>query len=122
LSGKDFSSAPHLGLILNYIQHPAKQQWCLSANIMYLFDSPFLLSVESMIDMLATSDASISDRREVFQYPNNSTDGNIEFEDQMQIGVGNYPLLLAIADLNMDESPEIVEANWEVEGLRIIHK
>ena len=89
---------------------------------MYLLDSPFLLIVESMIDMLATSDASISDRREVFQYPNNSTDGNIEFEDQMQIGVGNYPLLLAIADLNMDESPEIVEANWEVEGLRIIHK
>jgi hypothetical protein len=52
---------------------------------------------------------------------NNSTDGNIEFEDQMQIGVGNYPLSVATADLNMDESPEIVVANWEVEGLRIIH-
>jgi hypothetical protein len=52
---------------------------------------------------------------------NNSTDGNIEFEDQMQIGVGNYPLAVVTADLNMDESPEIVVANWEVEGLRIIH-
>ena len=52
---------------------------------------------------------------------NNSTDGNIEFEDQMQIGVGNYPLAVATADLNIDESPEIVVANWEVEGLRIIH-
>lgn len=52
---------------------------------------------------------------------NNSTDGNIVLEEQMQIDVGNYPLSVATADLNMDESPEIVVANWEVEGLRIIH-
>ena len=52
---------------------------------------------------------------------NNSTEGNIEFEDQMQIGVGNYPLSIATADLNMDYTPEIIVANWEVEGLRVIH-
>jgi hypothetical protein len=52
---------------------------------------------------------------------NNSTDGNIEFEDQMQIGVGNYPLSVATADLNMDYTPEIIVANWEVEGMRVIH-
>jgi len=52
---------------------------------------------------------------------NNSTDGNIEFADQMQVGVGNYPLSVATADLNMDSTPEIIVANWEVEGLRILH-
>jgi hypothetical protein len=52
---------------------------------------------------------------------NNSNEGNIEFEDQMQIGVGNYPLSVATADLNMDSTPEIIVANWEVEGLRVIH-
>ena len=52
---------------------------------------------------------------------NNSTEGNIEFEDQMQIGVGNYPLSIATADLNMDYTPEIVVPNWEVEGMRVIH-
>ncbi len=52
---------------------------------------------------------------------NNSNEGNIEFEDQMQIGVGNYPLSVATADLNMDYTPEIIVANWEVEGLRVIH-
>ena len=65
-----------------------------------------------MIDMLATFYSSISYSRDVFVYLN-STDWNIEFEDQMQIGVGNYPLLLAIADFNKDESPEIVAANWK---------
>jgi len=52
---------------------------------------------------------------------NNSAEGNIEFESQKQIGVGNYPLSIATADLNMDSTPEIVVANWEVEGLRVIH-
>ena len=52
---------------------------------------------------------------------NNSNEGNIEFEEQMQIGVGNYPLSVATADLNMDYTPEIVVANWEVEGMRVIH-
>ena len=52
---------------------------------------------------------------------NNSNEGNIEFEDQMQIGVGNYPLSIATADLNMDYTPEIVVPNWEVEGMRVIH-
>ncbi len=52
---------------------------------------------------------------------NRSTEGNILLEEQMQIGVGNYPLSVATADLNMDFTPEIVVANWEVEGLRIIH-
>jgi len=52
---------------------------------------------------------------------NNSNEGNIEFEEQMQIGVGNYPLAVATADLNMDYTPEIIVANWEVEGLRVIH-
>ena len=52
---------------------------------------------------------------------NSSTEGNIVLEEQMQIGVGNYPLAVATADLNMDFTPEILVANWEVEGLRIIH-
>ena len=52
---------------------------------------------------------------------NNSAEGNIEFESQKQIGVGNYPLSIATADLNMDSTPDIVVSNWEVEGLRVIH-
>ena len=52
---------------------------------------------------------------------NNSNEGNIEFQDQMQIGVGSYPLSVATADLNMDSTPEIVVSNWNVEGLRVIH-
>ena len=79
------------------------------------------LNGDGKIDMVTTSYDSNNNSRDVFVYLNNSTDGNIEFEDQMQIGVGNYPLSVATADLNMDESPEIVVANWEVEGLRIIH-
>jgi len=52
---------------------------------------------------------------------NSSTEGNIVLEEQMIIGVGNYPLSIATADLNMDSTPEIVVSNWEVEGLRVIH-
>jgi len=52
---------------------------------------------------------------------NTSTEGNISLEEQMIIGVGNYPLSIASADLNMDFTPEIVVANWEVEGMRVIH-
>jgi hypothetical protein len=52
---------------------------------------------------------------------NSSTEGNISLEEQMQIGVGGFPLSIATADLNMDFTPEIVVSNWEVEGLRIIH-
>jgi hypothetical protein len=39
----------------------------------------------------------------------------------MQIGVGSFPYPLAMADLNMDSTPEIVVSNWEVEGLRLLH-
>jgi len=52
---------------------------------------------------------------------NSSTEGNIVLEEQMIIGVGNYPLSIATADLNMDSTPEIIVANWEVEGMRVIH-
>jgi hypothetical protein len=52
---------------------------------------------------------------------NTSTEGDIALEEQMIIGVGNYPLSIASADLNRDFTPEIVVANWEVEGLRVIH-
>ena len=52
---------------------------------------------------------------------NSSIEGNIVLEEQMIIGVGNYPLSIATADLNMDSTPEIIVANWEVEGLRVIH-
>ena len=52
---------------------------------------------------------------------NNSTEGNILLEEQMQIGVGGFPRSLAMSDLNMDSTPEIVVANWEVEGMRVIH-
>ena len=43
---------------------------------------------------------------------NSSTEGNIALEEQMQIGVGNYPLSIATADINMDSTPEIVVSNW----------
>ncbi len=52
---------------------------------------------------------------------NSSTEGNIVLEEQMIIGIGNYPLSIATADLNMDYTPEIIVANWEVEGMRVIH-
>ena len=39
----------------------------------------------------------------------------------MIIGVGGFPLSIATASLNMDYTPEIIVANWEVEGLRVIH-
>ena len=52
---------------------------------------------------------------------NSSTEGNISLEEQMIIGVGGFPLSIATADLNMDYTPEIIVANWEVEGLRVIH-
>jgi hypothetical protein len=52
---------------------------------------------------------------------NSSTEGNISLEEQMQIGVGGFPLSIATADLNRDSTPEIVVANWEVEGMRVIH-
>jgi hypothetical protein len=52
---------------------------------------------------------------------NSSIEGNIVLEEQMIIGVGNYPLSIATADLNMDYTPEIIVANWEVEGMRVIH-
>jgi len=52
---------------------------------------------------------------------NSSTEGKISLEEQMQIGIGSYPLSIATADLNMDSTPEIVVSNWEVEGLRVIH-
>jgi len=52
---------------------------------------------------------------------NSSTEGSIALAGQMIIGVGNYPNPLTMSDLNMDFTPEIVVANWEVEGLRIIH-
>ena len=52
---------------------------------------------------------------------NSSTLGNISLNGQIFSGVGNYPNAIATSDLNMDLSPEIVVANWEVEGLRIIH-
>jgi len=52
---------------------------------------------------------------------NSSTEGNIVLEEQMILGIGNFPLSIATADLNMDSTPEIVVSNWEVEGLRVIH-
>jgi len=52
---------------------------------------------------------------------NSSTVGNIALEEQMILGIGNFPLSIATADLNMDSTPEIVVSNWEVEGLRVIH-
>ncbi|MGY8783653.1 MAG: dockerin type I domain-containing protein, partial [Fidelibacterota bacterium] len=52
---------------------------------------------------------------------NSSTEGNISLEEQIQIGVGGFPLSIATADLNMDSTPEIIVANGEVEGMRIIH-
>jgi len=52
---------------------------------------------------------------------NSSTEGNIALEEQMELGIGSFPLSIATADLNMDFTPEIVVANWEVEGLRVIH-
>ena len=39
----------------------------------------------------------------------------------MIIGMGGYPLSLAMSDFNMNSTPEIVVTNWEVEGMRVIH-
>jgi len=52
---------------------------------------------------------------------NSSTEGDIALEEQMELGIGSFPLSIATADLNMDSSPEIIVSNWDVEGLRIIH-
>jgi len=52
---------------------------------------------------------------------NASTPENISLDEQMIIGIGNYPLSVATADLNMDATPEIVVTNWDVEGMRILH-
>jgi hypothetical protein len=52
---------------------------------------------------------------------NASTPGNISLAEQMVIGVGGFPRSLATSDLNMDSTPEIAVANWEVEGMRIVH-
>jgi len=52
---------------------------------------------------------------------NSSTEGNIALEEQMELGIGSFPLSIATADLNMDSTPEIIVTNWEVEGMRIIH-
>jgi len=52
---------------------------------------------------------------------NSSTEGNIALEEQMELGIGSFPLSIATADLNMDSTPEIVVSNWEVEGMRVIH-
>jgi hypothetical protein len=52
---------------------------------------------------------------------NSSTEGDIALEEQMELGIGSFPLSISTADLNMDSTPEIVVSNWEVEGLRVIH-
>jgi len=52
---------------------------------------------------------------------NSSTEGNIALGEQMILGIGSFPLSIATADLNMDSTPEIIVANWEAEGLRVIH-
>ena len=52
---------------------------------------------------------------------NSSTEGNIVLEEQMELGIGSFPLSIATADLNMDSTPEIIVSNWDVEGLRVIH-
>ena len=52
---------------------------------------------------------------------NASTPENISLDEQMIIGIGNFPLSVVAADLNMDATPEIVVTNWEVEGMRILH-
>jgi len=52
---------------------------------------------------------------------NSSTEGNIVLEEQMELGIGSFPLSIATADLNMDSTPEIIVSNWDVEGMRVIH-
>ena len=34
----------------------------------------------------------------------------------MIIGMGGYPLSLAMSDFNMNSTPEIVVENWKLEG------
>lgn len=52
---------------------------------------------------------------------NSSTSDNISLNGQIILGVGGFPRVIATSDLNMDSTPEIIVANWEVEGLRVIH-
>ena len=52
---------------------------------------------------------------------NDSTPGIIVLQEQMIIGVGQFPHPLVMCDLNMDSTPELVVGNREVEGMRIVH-
>jgi hypothetical protein len=52
---------------------------------------------------------------------NDSTPGNIVLQDQMIVGVGQFPLPLVMCDLNMDMTPDFVVGNRELEGMRIVH-
>ena len=52
---------------------------------------------------------------------NDSTPGNIVLQEQMIIGVGQFPHPLVMCDLNMDSTPELIVGNREVEGMRILH-
>ena len=52
---------------------------------------------------------------------NDSTPGNIVLQEQMIIGVGQFPHPLVMCDLNMDSTPELIVGNREVEGMRIVH-
>jgi hypothetical protein len=52
---------------------------------------------------------------------NDSTPGNIVLQDQMFVGVGQFPLPLVMCDLNMDTTPDFVVGNRELEGMRIVH-
>ena len=38
----------------------------------------------------------------------------------MIIGMGGYPLSLAMSDFNMNSTPEIVVENWKLEGEIVI--
>ncbi|MDG2422541.1 MAG: FG-GAP-like repeat-containing protein [Phycisphaerales bacterium] len=52
---------------------------------------------------------------------NDSTPGHISLQEQMIIGVGQFPHPLVMCDLNMDSTPELIVGNREVEGMRIVH-
>ena len=39
----------------------------------------------------------------------------------MIIGMGGYPLSLAMSDFNMNSTPEIVVENWKLEGEIVIY-
>jgi hypothetical protein len=53
---------------------------------------------------------------------NASSPGTIALQEQMQIGVGDFPNPFVMCDLNQDATPEIIVGHFDpIDGMRIVH-